>query len=140
LAKQQGASLPMDAREHHEANFSRGIELFNTRRFFNAHEVWEETWLASAEPRKTFLQGIIQIAAAYHHYLRGNCAGACSLLTAGLRRVDPFPDDYHGIALEPLRVAARQWYDLLREGRDPGADRLPQIQGARDESNTTASE
>src|SRR6266446_9424155 len=97
----------MEDRKHHDARFGHGIELFNTRRFFDAHETWEEIWLLSPEPRKTFLQGIIQIAAAYHHYLRGNRAGACGLLNAGLRRLGPFQGTYHGIAMEPLRVAAR---------------------------------
>jgi hypothetical protein len=123
----------MEEREHHEAGFSRGIELFNTRRFFDAHETWEEIWLASAEPRKTFLQGIIQIAAAYHHYLRANRAGAHSLLAAGLRRLKPYPGAYHGIQLESLRAAAREWCDQLGDGGDPGVDRLPQIQRAPSE-------
>ena len=130
----------MPEREHHEARFSHGIELFNTRRFFDAHETWEEIWLLSAEPQKTFLQGIIQIAAAYHHYLRGNREGACSLLNSGLRRLGQFPGAYHGIAIDSLRVAARQWCDLLGQGRDPGPDRLPQIQRAREEAKPTRSE
>jgi predicted metal-dependent hydrolase len=130
----------MEERDHHEAGFSHGIELFNTRRFFDAHEAWEEIWLPSPEPQKTFLQGIIQIAAAYHHYLRGNRAGACSLLNAGLRRLGPFPGEYHGIEIESLRLAAREWCDQLGEGRDPGADCLPQIRHARRESQSPPSE
>src|ERR1700730_15562540 len=130
----------MEAREHYEAGLSHGMELFNTRRFFDAHEAWEEIWLSSPEPQRTFLQGIIQIAAAYHHYLRGNRAGACSLLNAGLRRLGPVSGFYHGIEIDSLRVAARHWCDQLTEGRDPGPDRLPQIQRAPDELNRTGSE
>ncbi len=39
------------------------------------------------EPEKTFLQGLIQVAAAFHHFQRGNCAGTISLLRSALRRL-----------------------------------------------------
>jgi len=67
----------MNSREKDE-KFQRGILHFNAQEFFEAHEVWEEVWLVEAEPEKTFLQGIIQIAAAFHHYLRENPDGAVS--------------------------------------------------------------
>ena len=119
----------MEPHEHAD-KFQHGIGLFNNRRFFDAHETWEEIWLQSVEPDKAFLQGIIQIAAAFHHYLRGNFAGSCSLLNAGLRRLANCPADFRGMALDSLRRSAREWADLLAEGNDPGSDRLPQIGSA----------
>src|ERR1700730_12698209 len=50
--------------EQHKG-FRQGLEEFNTERFFEAHEAWEEVWLASTGTEKRFLQGIIQIAAAF---------------------------------------------------------------------------
>ena len=111
----------------HADRFRRGIEQFNSGRFFDAHETWEEIWLSSQEPEKTFLQGIIQIAAAFHHYSRGNLLGTRSLLEAALGRLTSFPQAHNGIALEPLRLAARQWAASLAAQHDPGADRVPQI-------------
>jgi len=98
--------------------FRRGIEQFNTGRFFEAHENWEEVWLRSPEPEKTFLQGIIQIAAAFHHYSRGNARGAQSLLQAGLGRLARFPDVHRGIALGALRAAVQAWAAALASGRN----------------------
>ncbi len=115
--------------EHHET-FRRGLEEFNTEHFFEAHEVWEEVWLASAEPEKRFLQGIIQIAAAFHHYQRGNLLGTRSLLEAGLGRLRDFPGDQGGISLDLLCVAAGEWAAALRGGRDPGRAQLPKVQMA----------
>jgi len=111
--------------------FRRGLEEFNTERFFEAHEVWEEVWLASAEPEKRFLQGIIQIAAAFHHYQRGNLRGARSLLEAGLSRLRDFPADQGGIALDLLCGAAGEWASALHAGRDPGRARFPKVQMAK---------
>jgi predicted metal-dependent hydrolase len=111
----------------HKASFLRGIAQFNAERFFDAHETWEEIWLHSPEPQKTFYQGIIQISAVFHHYHRANMLGTRSLLEAGLRRVGQFPDAYNGIALEALRAATREWVTALAAGLDPGPKKVPRI-------------
>jgi predicted metal-dependent hydrolase len=115
---------------NHRKAFRHGLEEFNTERFFEAHEVWEEVWLASFGAEKRFLQGIIQIAAAFHHYQRGNRPGACSLLEAGLRRLRDLPPDQGGIALDRLCLAAGEWAIALQGEEDPGRARLPKIQMA----------
>ena len=111
--------------------FRLGIEQFNAGRFFEAHEVWEEVWLRSPEPEKTFLQGIIQIAAAFHHYSRGNARGTRSLLEAGLGRLERFPNAHRGIDLAALRSEAKAWAAALARGHTPAAEMpLPQIKFA----------
>jgi len=107
--------------------FRRGIASFNARRFFEAHEVWEELWLVEPEPEKTFLQGLIQLAAACHHHGRGNLSGAQSLLAAGLAKLKRFPDDHRGIALAELRLGAGKWAETLRGSNDLRARRPPRI-------------
>lgn len=58
----------------------RGIALFNRDDYFEAHEVLEDVWRAAAPEQKQFLQGLVQIAVALHHYSRANLAGAGSVL------------------------------------------------------------
>lgn len=120
----------MDSAEKDE-KFERGLAHFNAREFFEAHEVWEEIWLVEAEPEKTFLQGIIQIAAAFHHYCHENPAGAESLLAAGIVKLSRFPDAHRGIAIGDLRSAAKHWARRLGEGKDPGRGALPAISVSR---------
>ena len=44
-----------------------GVELFRAGKFFEAHEAWEEVWRSTTpEPRDLF-QGLVQLAAAFHH-------------------------------------------------------------------------
>ena len=74
-----------------QERFERGLAHFNARQFFEAHEVWEEIWLTEDEPERTFLQGLIQIAAAFHHYRRGNPEGAETLLAAGIVKIYALP-------------------------------------------------
>src|ERR1700676_2924590 len=125
-ASNAGAAAENAAREHSE-RFAAGLKQFNSRLFFDAHETWEEIWLASAEPDKTFLQGIIQIAAAFHHYGRGNMRGTQSLLEAGLRRLGRFEHGHYGIDVESLRAATREWTAPLAAGDEPGPARGPPI-------------
>jgi predicted metal-dependent hydrolase len=107
--------------------FRKGVALFNSRKFFEAHEVWEELWLIEPEPEKTFLQGLIQVAAACHHHGRGNLRGTQSLLAAGLAKLGRFPDDHRGIDLAELRLKAQNWTETLRGSRDPGTSKPPRI-------------
>jgi predicted metal-dependent hydrolase len=110
-----------------EEKFERGLRHFNARDFFEAHEVWEEIWLVEGEPEKTFLQGIIQIAAAFHHYQCGNTDGAESLLAAGIVKIIRFPANHRGLAIRDLREEAKLWARALGEMRRPGDERLPSI-------------
>ncbi|HKV03819.1 MAG TPA: DUF309 domain-containing protein [Candidatus Acidoferrales bacterium] len=127
--------------------FERGIALFNSRKFFAAHEVWEELWLVEREPEKRFLQGLIQISAAFHHYRRQNLKGAASLLAAGVAKLDGFTNDHRGLALAALRSRVEEWLTWIRDGRGLGRKALPRIRlatrvqsgsAARSASNTTA--
>jgi hypothetical protein len=116
----------MKPHEKHE-RFERGLAHFNAREFFEAHEVWEEIWLTEDEPERTFLQGLIQIAAAFHHYRRGNSEGAESLLAAGILKIARFQHNYRGLAVEELSAAAKWWARSLGESKDPGEDKIPLI-------------
>ena len=86
-----------------------GVELFNAHHFWHAHEKWEELWLKAAGEEKTFLQGLIQLAAAYHHVQRGRTVrGAIRLFDAAFAKLDPYPPRYGGIdRAEAVEVARR---------------------------------
>ena len=114
-----------------DVRFQEGIGQFNRGQFFEAHETWEEIWLAAQEPERTFLQGIIQVAAAFHHYQRGNHTGAQSLVEAGLKKLDPFQPVYRGIQLDLLCASAKEWMRDLSEGRSPQLAQCPQIHAAK---------
>jgi uncharacterized protein len=105
--------------------FQQGLEAFNSAQFFEAHEHWEEVWLETLGPDKTFLQGLIQVAAAFHHYKRVNRRGAQRLLDAGLAKLEPFPNVYWGLEIETFRESVRRWLAALATGDDPDPDSIP---------------
>jgi len=93
--------------------FELGVAHFNAREFFTAHEVWEEIWLGAAAPEKALLQGLIQIAAAFHHYGLGNLRGAKSLAAAGIGKLDACPHGYRGIDIPRLVAETKAWIEAL---------------------------
>jgi uncharacterized protein len=113
-----------------EEKFGRGVADFNAGRFFEAHEVWEELWLGAEEPEKTFLQGLIQIAAAFHHQGRGNARGAQSLLAAGMAKLTRCPDDFRGIAMAKLRQDVERWAGMVRSENRAESRGVPEIHRA----------
>jgi uncharacterized protein len=128
----------MQPHEKHE-RFERGLAHFNAHQFFEAHELWEEIWLVEVEPERTFLQGIIQIAAAFHHYQRGNSDGAETLLAAGIVKISRFPSDYHGLAVEDLRIEAKCWARKIGAGEKPRDGEIPVIQRSRNSATSSES-
>ena len=111
--------------------FEEGLAHFNAKKFFEAHEFWEEIWLVEPEPEKTFLQGLIQVTAAFHHRQRGNPEGVELLLASGIVKLLRFPEDHHGLASGDLRENAKRWARAVGMGDDLGEKALPKLGLAR---------
>src|SRR5688500_13193209 len=73
------------------------MELCNEGKFWHAHEAWEELWLVATPDLRLFTQGLIQLAAAWHHVGRGNLRGARRLFASALDKLAPYPPDHLGI-------------------------------------------
>lgn len=106
---------------------AQGLDCYRNSEFFLAHEHWEEVWLKLEEPEKSFLQALIQVAAAFHHLKSGNSEGATSLLKRSLQRLELCQASFGGIATGPLCSELREWLEALelRAGQ-PGRD-FPRI-------------
>ena len=59
----------------YDPRYLAGILFFNTRDFFEAHDVWEELWADCRGPEQRFYQGLIQAAVGLFHYGGGNVRG-----------------------------------------------------------------
>jgi predicted metal-dependent hydrolase len=99
-----------------EGALAEGLRLYDAGEFFTAHEAWESVWLGLPEPEKTFLQGLIQVTAAFHHWQRNNPLGTTLLLQAALRRLDRYPESFGGISVALLRHDIRERLQKLEAG------------------------
>lgn len=131
-SRREGAHIPAaktgpDPHHRDIELFDHGVALFNSRHFFEAHEEWEAIWLHTHPPEKTFLQGLIQVTAAFHHQSRNNLRGFKSLLRAGVLKLEAFPAEHRGLHIEKLRAAARRWLAALDQEDNPRRPALPKI-------------
>jgi predicted metal-dependent hydrolase len=119
---------------------AKGIAEFNAWRFYDCHETLEDVWreVGSKGEEGTladFYQGIIKIAAGFHHVLRDNHHGAVNLLTDAFRLLEPFRPATLGVDVERLLRDTRPCLDRILE-LDEGSLRefdraaIPQIRGA----------
>ena len=105
--------------------YLRGIRLFNSGAYFEAHEVLEDVWRAAPVPDKLFLQGLIQVAVGLHHHSKGNVVGARSLLARASKNLSGYPEDFGGIRLRELLDSIARWQRALAESKSvPPAPRF----------------
>jgi uncharacterized protein len=95
---------------------AEGLRLYHAGEFFAAHEAWESVWLGAQEPEKMFLQGLIQVTAAFHHRQRNNLLGTALLLQAALGRLERYPAYFGGISVTMLCNDIRGWLQALETG------------------------
>jgi predicted metal-dependent hydrolase len=100
---------------------AEGVRRFNAHEFWHAHEEWEHLWLNAEGDEKLFIQGLIQLAAAYHHVQRGTHRGALRLFDASLRKLSRYPADYLGVdRAEAIERAEEHRTRVAKEKIDAG--------------------
>jgi uncharacterized protein len=94
--------IPFDLTADEQVHLEHGIALFNSEKFWHAHEAWEEIWKKHPEDGRFFLQGLIQLAAAYHQLGKKVYRGVVIHLKQAQARLKLFPPDFLGIAVPPI--------------------------------------
>jgi uncharacterized protein len=95
---------------------------------FHAHEILEGTWKAAPEPERDLWQGLAQLAVGFTHLLRGNPAGATTLLRRAQARLGRYSSaPPHDVDVDGLVSWADSVLTGLGTGADPGAVPVPQL-------------
>ena len=105
-----------------------GLALFNAGRFFDAHEALEDVWRSLARdrcPLRLHVQGLVQLAVAFHHASTGNHVGARSVLERALRNLKGADNSFPNLDLDRLRAEMAEWQGYFA-GRAP-RPKPPQI-------------
>jgi predicted metal-dependent hydrolase len=106
---------------------AEGIALFNDRKFWHAHEAWERDWLVAEGEKKLFLQGLIQLAAAYHHVQRGTYRGGIRLFDAALEKLSRVPAGYAGVDRNEAVTRGAQHREQIARGGHIEAMDFPKL-------------
>jgi len=107
--------------------FRKGLDLFNRARFFDAHEVLEDVWRAlprnvprdrlSQQHLRRHVQGMVQLAVAFHHESKRNFVGARSVLERALRNIDGADSSFPELDFDRLRSEMAEWLEHLSGSR-----------------------
>ena len=106
----------------YDIRYLGGIMFFNSRDFFEAHEVWESLWLECVGPERTFYQGLIQAAVALFHFGNGNLRGAAKLFQTSRAYMERFQSPYLGLDIAAFWQQMERCFATLFA--DPNPDRL----------------
>ena len=95
------------------------IDQFNRGWYFESHETLEDLWMVTPLPERTLMQGVIQLAAAFVHFARGEYPGIFKLLNAATEKLSEFAPSALGIDIAALLPSiARARADLAALGPD----------------------
>ena len=63
------------------------LDLFNNKKWYEAHDAFEEIWNGLYGDERQIIQGILQVSVSQFHLSKGNLNGAMILLGEGLGRI-----------------------------------------------------
>jgi len=115
--------------DKHAGALAPGTFLFNAGLFFECHEYLEDIWRASEGTERDFYHGIIQAAAAFYHFEKGNLHGTATLLAKAVRKLEAYRPAFLGVDVERLVADLRRWQrrGARRPGRPLRAHEFPKI-------------
>jgi hypothetical protein len=104
--------------------------LWDEELFFEVHEVLEAVWQHQTGESRQALQGLIQVAVAFHHLAHGNPRGARTLLREGRSRLAASPPGtLPWLDVAHLLTATAPWEAALASdaGEEPPSGRPPRL-------------
>jgi len=93
-------------------SFLIALNLFNSHKWYEAHDAFEEIWNSLDGDERQVVQGILQVSVSQFHLSKGNLNGATILLGEGLGRIKTRTKINLGIDLESF---CQSLEDLLRK-------------------------
>jgi len=91
--------------------------LFSTMGISSKPTKFWKTWRAAPAEEKKFLQGLVQLAVAFHHHSTGNRVGMRSVMERGMRNLGGQAEGFCGIELAPLMESLTAWRAALENGQ-----------------------
>ena len=113
-----------------DARLREGIRLFNDGRFFECHEILEGFYRETEDANKPFLEGLIQLAAAFRLFCDfGEIKGSVRMIHQALIRFENYQPAFLQVRVKDLCQAAEAWANAAEPaGSQPSAVNIPKIQ------------
>ncbi len=117
----------------------KGVQEFNSGRFFECHDILEEIWRGAPGPARDFLQGLIHLAVGFYHLNNGNLLGGESQLSKALLKLSVYGDQYLNLDLLTLRGEVQDWITRIRNAENlmGGTSNFPRLHFHKCDSQAT---
>jgi uncharacterized protein len=96
----------------HDPDFDRFLDLFNRGHFWDSHEVLEGPWRRTGSE---FFHGLILLASAFVHVLRGNRHGIAAQLAKADAALTRFRPHYFGLDVDAILDHAATCRQIVAE-------------------------
>ena len=112
-----------------DARLGDGIRLFNDRRFFESHEALESFYQETEAENKPFLEGLIQLAAAFRMFSDfGETKGPVRMIYQALIRFENYRPAFLHVKVGELCQAAEAWAKAAEAANgQPSTETIPKI-------------
>ena len=113
-----------------EARLAEGITLFNQGRYFESHEILENLYHETEEINRPFLEGLIQLAAAFRIFCDfGETRGAVRMIYQSLIRFENYQPAFLDVRVAELCRSMETWAKAAEAASaHPAASTIPKIQ------------
>ena len=95
--------------------FQKGIDSFNKRKFYDAHEYWEDLWSDYRLEDAKFIQALIQLSVGYFHITNQNKNGAIGLLKKCKPKFEQYLPSTRGLDVIRILMAVNESLKFLDE-------------------------
>ena len=98
-----------------ELLFHKGLQAFNEKNFYDAHEYWEEIWTEYRLPDAKFVQGLIQLSVGFYHLTNQNLNGARGLFRKCQNKFENYNGLQRGLSVDVIKSLAKNAFDNVME-------------------------
>jgi predicted metal-dependent hydrolase len=93
-----------------DARLRQGVNLFNSGRFFESHEILESFYQDTEDAHKPFIEGLIQLAVAFRLFDEfGEIKGPVRMIYQALIRLENYQPAFLQVRVKELSEAMEAW-------------------------------
>ena len=108
-------------------SLSEAANLFNSQKWYEAHDAFEDIWINMVGDERQIIQGILQVSVSQFHLGKGNINGATILLGEGLGRIKTRTNIKIGIDLESFCICLEDLLKKLQHKEDISKNEKPYL-------------
>ena len=113
-----------------EKLFLDGVDHFNKKLFYEAHESWETLWTDYNLDDALLIQGLIQLSVAYFHITNLNLKGSKNLFNKCIPKLEKYQQNHRGIDIKEILKISQKALEkviLIQNTKDFDWELVPKI-------------